>query len=85
MKHQMLKVLQPFPSFLHVFHKKRCHNMLAFILDPRFMSLQLVINYVGCEVAYALVVQNDEQLLLPLLIQCYKMLILFVCDEEVQV
>ncbi len=59
--------------------------MLAFILDPRFKSLQLVINYVGCEVAYALVVQNDEQLLLPLLIQCYKMLILFVCDEEVQV
>ncbi len=57
MKHQMLIVLQPFPSFLHVFYKKRCHNMLAFMLDPRFKSLQLMINYVGREVAYALVVQ----------------------------
>jgi hypothetical protein len=60
MKHQMLKVLQPFPSFLHVFHKKKCHNMLAFMLDPRLKSLQLVINYVGREVVYALVVQYDE-------------------------
>jgi hypothetical protein len=36
MKLQILEVLQPFLSFMHVFDKKRGHNMLVLILDPSF-------------------------------------------------
>lgn len=41
MKHQMLEVLQPFLLFflLHGFDKKKAHNMLVLILDPRLKSL----------------------------------------------
>jgi hypothetical protein len=36
MKKQILEVLLPFVSFLDVFDKKKCHNMLALMFDPRF-------------------------------------------------
>jgi len=41
-----------------------------------------VISYIGHERAFALVTQYDIGLLLPLLIQCYKVLTPFMFDEE---
>jgi hypothetical protein len=46
--------------------------MLALMLDSKFKSMQFITSYLGHENAYTLVVQYDEQLMLPLLIQCYK-------------
>ncbi len=71
MKHQVLKVLLPFISFMHGLKKKN-HNMLAPMLDPRYKSMHLVITYLGHEVATTLVANYDEQLLLPLLLEAYK-------------
>jgi hypothetical protein len=83
MKCQMLKVVQPFFSFLHGFDRKKSHDMLTFMLDPMFKNLRLVSRYLGHENTSTIVVQYDEQLLLPLLIECYKILMPFMCDEEV--
>ncbi len=71
MKHQVPKVLLPFISFMHGFFFKN-HNMLAFMLDPRYKSMHLVITYSGHDVATTLVANYDEQLLLPLLLEAYK-------------
>jgi hypothetical protein len=53
------------------------------MLDLKFKSMQLVTSYLGHENASTLIVQYHEQLLLPLLIWCYKALMPTMCDEEI--
>jgi hypothetical protein len=53
--------------------------MLVLMLNPRFKSLQLVTSYIGHDKTSALVVQYDVGLLLPLLIQCYKIFMGHLC------
>ncbi len=36
LKQQILKASLPFVYFLHVFNKKKGHNMLVLMFDPRF-------------------------------------------------
>ncbi len=48
--------------FLHVFHKKKNHNMLALMFDPRFKNMQLVIIFLGCENVILVVVEYDALL-----------------------
>jgi len=48
--------------------------MLVLILDPRCKNMQLVITYLGHENVVAIVVEYDEELLLPLLIKVVKLL-----------
>lgn len=82
---KFLEVLQPFLSFWDGFENKKVHNMLDLMLDLRVKSLQFVISYIGHERTFTLVTQYDVGLLLPLLIQCYKVLMPFMFGEEVQV
>jgi hypothetical protein len=84
MKCQTLEALQPFLSFLNGFDKKG-HNMLALMFDQRFKNMQLVVNYLGCENTFSLVVEYDAFLLLLLLTQCHKIRMPFMVVEEVQV
>jgi hypothetical protein len=42
--------------------------MLALMFDPQFKSMWLVVNYLGCELAFALVKECDVHLLLLLLL-----------------
>ncbi len=58
MQHQVLEVLMPFIYFIHGFFLKP-HNMLAFMLDPKYKSMCLVIIYLGHEVVI-LVADYDE-------------------------
>jgi len=66
----MLKVFLPFIFFMHDFFFKG-HNMFL-MLDPRYKSMCLVTTYLSHEVTTTLMVDYDEQLLLPLLIEAYK-------------
>ncbi len=59
MKCQVLKVLLPFISFMHVLFLT-CHNMLALMLDPKCKKLRLMVSYLGCEAVATLVVDYDE-------------------------
>lgn len=47
MKHQVLKVLLPFISFMHGIHYKKNHNMLVLTLDPKYKSMCLMTIYLG--------------------------------------
>jgi hypothetical protein len=85
MKLQILEIFQPFLSFMHGFDKKRGHKMLVLIFDPSFKNMWLVANYRGREHAFALVKEYDVGLFLPLLVQCYKMMMLVVQQVEVWV
>ncbi len=59
MKWQILEVLLPFISFLHAFDRKRGHNMLTLMFDPRFKSMWLVTTFLGDENVVAIVVEYD--------------------------
>jgi hypothetical protein len=45
MKWQILEVLMAFISFLHAYDRKRGHNMLAPMLNPRFKSMRFIIVF----------------------------------------
>lgn len=66
-KHQILEVLQPF-LFMHGFDKNRGYNMLMLMRDLRLKNMQLVANYCGHELTFALVKEYDVGLLLPMLV-----------------
>lgn len=72
MKRQVLEVLLPFISFMHVIDQKKGHNMLALMLDPKYKSMHLVTSYLEYEATTSLVVDYDEKILLPLLLEAYK-------------
>jgi hypothetical protein len=44
--------------------------MLAIMLDPRFKSLRLVENYVGCGATIHFVSKCDAKAVIPLLMAC---------------
>ncbi len=74
MKQQVLKVFLPFISLLHAFDRTQSHNMLALMLDSCFKNMLLVVMYLGWENVDALIVEYDDELLLPILIEVTKLL-----------
>jgi hypothetical protein len=40
---------EPFPFFLHTFEKRKGHNMLTLMLDPKFKSMCIVTTHVVCD------------------------------------
>ncbi len=65
---QVIVILEPFFSFMLFFQPHEIHRMLAFMLDPRYKELRLVIDYVGKEWALRIVGEYDKQVLFPLLV-----------------
>jgi hypothetical protein len=55
--------------------------MLALMLDPIYKSMHLVMIYVGLDNVTTLVVEYDQELLLPLLMEVYKLLMLIIVEE----
>jgi len=55
--------------------------MLALMLDPRFKSMCLVTMFFTRENAIAMVVEYDEKLLLPLLMEANKLVMLDNVEE----
>jgi hypothetical protein len=48
--------------------------MLAFMFDPRFKSLKVVENYVGCDTCICLIAEYDANLIILLLMTMFKVL-----------
>jgi hypothetical protein len=55
--------------------------MLALMLDPIYKYMHLVMIYVGLDNVTTLVVEYDQELLLPLLMEVYKLLMLIIVEE----
>ncbi len=66
---------------MHGFDKKKGHQVLMLMLNPRLRNMCLITLYVSCENALRLVVDYDSQLLLPLLVESFKSLMLNVIKE----
>jgi hypothetical protein len=47
--------------------------MLTLMVDPKYKFVYIVMTYVGSDNVVALVVEYDQKLLLPLLIEFYKL------------
>jgi len=76
MNHQVLEVLLPFLSFIHSIDNGKGHYMLMLMLDPMYQNMWLV-NYLFAFWSHcALVVEYEKPLLLPLLLEVYKLLML---------
>ncbi len=81
MKQQILEVLLPFISFLHAYDRKRGHNMLALMFNPRFKSMKLITIFLGRENAIVIVAEYDQQFMLLLLPKTTKLLMLASVQE----
>ncbi len=55
--------------------------MLTLMLDPIYKSMRLVTIYVGHNNAIILVVEYDQELLLPLLMEVDKLAMLVIVDK----
>jgi hypothetical protein len=54
------------------FQPYKVHSMLAFMLDPRYKELGLVIDYFGKELALRIVGKYDREVLFSFLVCAYK-------------
>jgi hypothetical protein len=51
--------------------KKKVHNMLPLMLDPRFKNLHLISVFVGQEEGINIVNEYDRKTLYPMFLKCY--------------
>lgn len=66
MANEVMHVFYPFISFVCAFIAEKAHNMLAFILDPRFKGRKCVTEHVGVVLALE---EYDNFVLLPLVVE----------------
>jgi hypothetical protein len=60
MKLHILEVFSPLISFLDAYDRKKGHNMLALMFDPRFKSMKLITNFWGHENVVVIIVEYDQ-------------------------
>ncbi len=69
-------------SFLKVCDKKKAHNMISLMLDPRYRSFHIVSSFVGKEQGVVLVEEYDRKSLYPMLVKCHEHLHLLVRSKR---
>ncbi len=69
---EVINVLDFFLSFLKVYDKKKSHNMISLMLDPKYKSLRIVSSFVGREQGVALVEEYDKKSLYLMLVKCHE-------------
>ncbi len=74
MAHEAICVLQSFLDFCDKFDASMVHNMLAFVLDPKFRTLKCVTTLIGRDKAQAFVDEYDSKILIPMLVMVFKCL-----------
>jgi hypothetical protein len=74
----MYIILDSFFNYFLKIEKRRTHNMLSLMLDPRFKNLKLISSLIGQEQGIFIVQEYDMRSLFPMLLQCHKHLHLVV-------
>jgi len=69
---EVINVLDSFFSLLKVYDKKKTHNMISFMLDPKYKSLRIVSSFVGKEQGVVLVEEYGKKSLYPMLVKCHE-------------
>ena len=73
-------VLQPFLSFPHTFDAGKVHNILALMLDPQFKDLEVILNYVGHDVAKQVIDEHDNKVFSAIVAESYHNSITCCCS-----
>jgi hypothetical protein len=72
-RREVINVLDSFLSFLRKYENRKTHNMISFMLNPRFKSFHIVSSFVGREQGVvALVEEYDRKSLYPMLIKYHE-------------
>jgi len=74
MQVEVIGVLKSFLTFASSFQPHHAHNMLVFTFDLCFKNLQFIRDYVGLELVMQVVVDYDQEILMPLLSIVYHAL-----------
>jgi hypothetical protein len=77
-KREVINVLDFFLSFLKVYDKRKAHNMIFLMLDPRYKSLHIICSFVGREQGIALIEEYNRKSLYLMLVKCHELLHLLV-------
>jgi hypothetical protein len=72
MAKEFLHVLQPFLAFCIQFGVAMAHNMMTFMLDPKFQGLICVVDLIGKDRAWVLMEKYNKKNLVPLLVVVFK-------------
>ncbi len=64
-------VFSSFLSILRKFEERKAHNMLSFMLDPRFKSFCRISSFVGGKEGVSIVDEYDRRTLYPMFLKCY--------------
>ncbi len=70
-KKQVCDFLDGFLSFPTKYEKKKTHNMLILMLNPRFESFKLVASFSSWKQIVSMVKDSDKQFLFPILLKCH--------------
>ncbi len=70
-RREVCGVLNYFLSFLRGYQKRKVHNMLFLMLDPKFKSFCLVFSFAGQEKNVNIVDEYDKRTLYPMFLKCY--------------
>jgi len=71
-RREVINVLDYFLSFLKVSNKRKTHNMIFLMLDPKYKILHKVPSFVGSEQGVALLEEYDNKSLYLMLAICHK-------------
>jgi hypothetical protein len=71
-KREVINVLDFFLSFSKVYDKRKAHNMISFMLDPRYKNFHIISSFVGKEQGVALVEEYYRKSLYPMLVKCHE-------------
>jgi hypothetical protein len=69
---EVINVMDFFLSFLKAYDKRKTHNMISLMLDPRYKSLCIISSFVRREQGVALVEEYDTKSLYPMLVKCHE-------------
>jgi hypothetical protein len=71
-KSQVINVLDFFLSFFKAYDKRKTHNMISFMLDPRYKSLYIISSFLKREQGVAFIEEYDRKSLYPMLVKCLE-------------
>jgi len=67
---EVINVLDSFFSFLKVYNKRKAHNMISLMLDPKYNSFCIISSFIRKEQGVDLVEEYDRKYLYHMLVKC---------------
>jgi hypothetical protein len=71
-RREVINVFNFFLSFLRVYDKRKTHNMISLMLDPKYKNLCIVSSFIGREQGVVFVEKYDRKSLYPMLVKCHE-------------